>query len=129
MRVAQLPSAPRVPPQVGSALYWVYVQVWAMYSLAIQTVLPSVTAAPNLRSGDRSGADTAPSLHTAPLPYIRPSLSSASDETFSCPNLIRLSLTKFGGPAEGPPVGVRVERRVGPQSACKCKSGAQSATP
>ena len=41
MRVDQLPSAPRVLPQVGSARYVAYVQVCATYSEAIQIELPS----------------------------------------------------------------------------------------
>ena len=48
MRVAQLASAVRVPPQlpIGPVRYSVRSQVWAMYSEAIQMELPSVTAAP-----------------------------------------------------------------------------------
>lgn len=46
MRVDQLPSAPRVPPQVGSSRYVAYVQVCATYSDAIQIELPSTAAAP-----------------------------------------------------------------------------------
>jgi hypothetical protein len=48
MRVAQLPRLARVPPQVpnGAALYSAKVQVWAMYSDAVQMVSPSTAAAP-----------------------------------------------------------------------------------
>ena len=46
MRVDQLLSAPRVPPQVGSNRYVAYVQVWAAYSDAIQIEFPSTAAAP-----------------------------------------------------------------------------------
>ncbi len=48
IRVAQLPSDARVPPQLpkGAEMYWLNVQVCAMYSEAIQMVLPSATAAP-----------------------------------------------------------------------------------
>jgi len=35
-RVDQLPYLLRVPPQVGSAWYCTTVQVWAMYSFAVQ---------------------------------------------------------------------------------------------
>lgn len=41
----QLPSAPRVPPQVVSAWYWVKVQRWAIHSEANQRLPPAVTAA------------------------------------------------------------------------------------
>lgn len=46
-RVPQLPRVTRVPPQLpnGAAVYAERVQVCAMYSLAIQTVFPSVAAA------------------------------------------------------------------------------------
>ena len=48
MRVAQLPRDARVPPQLpnGAVVYWAKVQVWAIYSEAIQMLLPSVAAAP-----------------------------------------------------------------------------------
>jgi hypothetical protein len=48
IRVPQLPSAPRVPPQLpnGAATYSARVQVWPMYSYAVQMNLPSLTAAP-----------------------------------------------------------------------------------
>jgi hypothetical protein len=48
MRVPQLPSEPRVPPQLpnGAALYSAKVQVCPMYSDAVQMKLPSLTAAP-----------------------------------------------------------------------------------
>ena len=48
IRVPQLPSDVRVPPQApnGGVSYWARVQVWPMYSLAIQIVLPSTAAAP-----------------------------------------------------------------------------------
>jgi len=48
MRVAQLPSGPRVPPQVpkGATLYCAKLQVWAMYSDAIHTESPLTAAAP-----------------------------------------------------------------------------------
>lgn len=48
IRVAQLARAVRVPPQLPMAplRYCDSVQVWAMYSDAIQIELPSVTAAP-----------------------------------------------------------------------------------
>src|SRR4051812_15393263 len=47
-RVDQLASEVRVPPQlpIGGVRYCASVQVWAMYSEAIQIELPSVTAAP-----------------------------------------------------------------------------------
>src|SRR5262245_28051843 len=47
-RVAQLPRAVRVPPQLpsGGVAHWPSVHDWAMYSDAIHKVLPSVTAAP-----------------------------------------------------------------------------------
>ena len=47
-RVAQLASEVRVPPHdpIAPVRYWFRVQVWAMYSEAIQIELPSVTAAP-----------------------------------------------------------------------------------
>jgi hypothetical protein len=50
-RVPQLPSAVRVPPQLprlgpAPANHSVSVQLWLMYSDAIQTELPSATAAP-----------------------------------------------------------------------------------
>jgi hypothetical protein len=46
-RVAQLPCETRVAPQAKAVLtYSVSVQVWAMYSLAIQMSLPSTAAAP-----------------------------------------------------------------------------------
>ena len=44
-RVDQLPSAPRVPPQVVSARYWVKVQRWPIHSEANQRLPPAVTAA------------------------------------------------------------------------------------
>ncbi len=46
MRVAQLPSVTRVPPQLLSTLYSANVHVWAMNSDANQMFLPSATAAP-----------------------------------------------------------------------------------
>jgi len=48
MRVAQLPRAPRVPPHSnkGGVKYSVSVHVCAMYSDAVQIVLPSAAAAP-----------------------------------------------------------------------------------
>lgn len=48
MRVAQLLSAPRVPPHwnSGGVRYSLRVQVCAMYSVAVQMVLPSAAAAP-----------------------------------------------------------------------------------
>jgi len=48
IRVAQLASEVRVPPQLpnGAASYWARLQVWAMYSLAIQMVFPSKAAPP-----------------------------------------------------------------------------------
>lgn len=47
-RVAQLAPKVRVLPQdpIGSDMSWDNVQVWAMYSDAIQTLVPSVSAAP-----------------------------------------------------------------------------------
>jgi hypothetical protein len=47
-RVPQLPSAVRVPPQLptGAANHCASVQVWLMYSEAIQIEVPSATAAP-----------------------------------------------------------------------------------
>lgn len=46
-RVYQLPWLTRVPPQEKAPLtYWTRVQLWPMYSLAIQMLLPSVAAAP-----------------------------------------------------------------------------------
>ena len=47
IRVPQLPRVTRVPPQLpnGAAVYCESVQLCAMYSLAIQTVFPSVAAA------------------------------------------------------------------------------------
>src|SRR5579859_6008990 len=48
MRVAQLLRAPRVPPHwnSGAVKYWARVHECAMYSDAIQIVLPSADAAP-----------------------------------------------------------------------------------
>ena len=48
MRVFQLARLVRVPPQLpnGVASYWASVQVWPMYSEAIQMVFPDGTAAP-----------------------------------------------------------------------------------
>jgi hypothetical protein len=48
MRVFQLPSDARVPPQLpmGEVMYCASVQVWAIHSVASQTVSPSTTAAP-----------------------------------------------------------------------------------
>ena len=47
MRVAQFPNAPRVLPQVNPLFTKVLrLQVWALYSLAIQIELPSTAAAP-----------------------------------------------------------------------------------
>jgi hypothetical protein len=46
MRVPQLPSWARVPPQVKSTSHCASVQVCPIYSLAIQMLLPSTTAAP-----------------------------------------------------------------------------------
>jgi hypothetical protein len=48
MRVPQLASAVRVPPQLptGAANHCASVHVWPMYSAAIQMVLPSATVAP-----------------------------------------------------------------------------------
>jgi hypothetical protein len=51
MRVDQLPSETRVPPQVPKSaptpvLYWAKVQVWSTYSFAIQMLLPSTAVAP-----------------------------------------------------------------------------------
>ena len=47
-RVPQLASEVRVPPQapIGGVSHCASVQVWAMYSEAIQIDVPSVTAAP-----------------------------------------------------------------------------------
>ena len=48
IRVAQLASAVRVPPQLpnGAASYWASVQLCAMYSAAIQMFAPSTAVAP-----------------------------------------------------------------------------------
>src|SRR5262249_9008594 len=48
MRVAQLPRLARVPPQLpnGADVYCAKLQVWAMYSEAIQMSSPTTAAAP-----------------------------------------------------------------------------------
>jgi hypothetical protein len=48
MRVPQLARAVRVAPQlpIGAVSHWVRVQVWLMYSEAIQMLLPSIAVAP-----------------------------------------------------------------------------------
>ena len=48
MRVPQLPRLVRVAPQLpnGAVMYSARLQVWLMYSLASQMLLPSATAAP-----------------------------------------------------------------------------------
>ena len=48
MRVPQLARAVRVAPQlpIGAISHWVRVQVWLMYSEAIQMLLPSIAVAP-----------------------------------------------------------------------------------
>jgi hypothetical protein len=57
IRVSQLARAVRVAPQLpkGAAVYWSNVQVWPMYPLAIQRVLPLTAVAPSSPQRGRGG--------------------------------------------------------------------------